>query len=78
MSSDKKPKEKSCRKAKAIQKVRVVNRQHLCFKHAQLKMCHSPKVEDGVEIIFLLLYFLDPSVWTVLLKNFKLPYILNR
>ena len=23
---------------------------HLCFKQAQLKMCHSPKVDDGVEI----------------------------
>ena len=22
---------------------------HLCFKHAQPKMCHSPKVEDGVK-----------------------------
>ena len=22
---------------------------HLCFKHARSKMCHSPKVEDGVK-----------------------------
>ena len=22
---------------------------HLCFKQAQPKMCHSPKVDDGVE-----------------------------
>ena len=26
---------------------------HLRFKHAQPKMCHSPKVDDGVEIYFL-------------------------
>ena len=25
---------------------------HLCFKHARPKMCHSPKVDDGVEIFF--------------------------
>ena len=23
---------------------------HLCFKQAQPKMCHSPKVDDGVDI----------------------------
>ena len=23
---------------------------HLCFKQAQPKMCHSPKVDDGFEI----------------------------
>ena len=23
---------------------------HLCFRQAQLKMCHSPKVDDGVDI----------------------------
>ena len=25
---------------------------HLCFKQAQPKMCHSPKVDDGVDIFF--------------------------
>ena len=25
---------------------------HLCFKQAQPKMCHSPKVDDGVYIFF--------------------------
>ena len=25
------------------------NSRHLCFKQAQPKMCHSPKVEDGIE-----------------------------
>ena len=25
---------------------------HLCFKHAQPKMCHSPKVEIGVDNFF--------------------------
>ena len=25
---------------------------HLCFKQAQPKICHSPKVDDGVEIFF--------------------------
>ena len=24
--------------------------QHLCFMQAQPKMCHSPKVDDGVDI----------------------------
>ena len=24
----------------------------LCFKQAQPKMCHSPKVDDGVEFFF--------------------------
>ena len=23
---------------------------HLCFKQAQPKMCHSPKVDNGVEV----------------------------
>ena len=29
---------------------------HLCFKQAQTKMCHSPKVDDGVNdfLLFLL------------------------
>ena len=26
-----------------------LSRLHLRFKHAQPKICHSPKVEDGVE-----------------------------
>jgi hypothetical protein len=25
---------------------------HLCFKQAQPKMCHSPKVDDRVELLF--------------------------
>ena len=25
---------------------------HLCFKQAQPKICHSPKVDDGVDIFF--------------------------
>ena len=25
---------------------------HLCFKQAHLKMCHSTKVDDGVEPFF--------------------------
>ena len=25
---------------------------HLCFKQAQLKMCHSPKVDDGLDNFF--------------------------
>ena len=28
------------------------NGNHLCFKQAQPKMCHSRKVDDGVEIFF--------------------------
>ena len=28
------------------------NTGHLCFKQAQPKMCHSPKVDDGVDIFF--------------------------
>ena len=50
---------------------------HLCFKQAQPKMCHSPKVDDGVDIfLFLLLehLFLDHFF----LKNFKLTSHLNR
>ena len=39
---------------------------HLHFKHAQPNMCHSPKVEDGVENK--LLNFLDPFF----LENFYL------
>ena len=37
------------------------NSGHLRFKPAQPKMCHSPKVEDGVENCFFLLgpIFLD-------------------
>ena len=33
----------------------------MCFKQAQPKMCHSPKIEDGVDIFFVLLglIFLD-------------------
>ena len=33
---------------------------HLCFKQAQPKMCHSPKVDEGVDIYkkkFLNTYF---------------------
>ena len=26
--------------------------QHMCFKQAQPKICHSPKVDDGVDIFF--------------------------
>ena len=26
---------------------------HLCFKQAQPKMCHSPKVDDGVDIFLI-------------------------
>ena len=36
---------------------------HLRFKHAQPKMCHSPKVEDKVESYFF--FFLGP----ILLDN---------
>ena len=28
---------------------------HLCFKHAQPKMCRSPKVENGVDNLFSLI-----------------------
>ena len=35
---------------------------HLRFKQAQPKICHSHKVEDGVENYFF--FFLDPYVWT--------------
>ena len=36
---------------------------HLRFKHAQPKMCHSPKVENGVDIFFL--FFCDPYFRTI-------------
>ena len=48
---------------------------HLRFKQALPKMCHSTKVEDGVEILFF------PSLTYIFgqffLKNFKLTYNLN-
>ena len=28
------------------------NGEHLCFKQAQPEMCHSPKVDDEVDIFF--------------------------
>ena len=45
---------------------------HLRFKHAQPNMCHSPKVEDGVENKLFSSYLGE-----FLLNNFKLPYILS-
>ena len=36
---------------------------HLCFKQAQPKMSHSPKVDDGVDIFFL--KFLNTYFWTI-------------
>ena len=47
--------------------------EHLCFKQAQPKMCHSPKVDDGVDI-FLKRLFSDHF----LKKNIKLTSHLNR
>ena len=49
---------------------------HLCFKQAQLKMCHSPKVDDGVDIFFKT--SLTPLFGPFLLKNLKLTSYLNR
>ena len=41
---------------------------HLCFKHAQPKMCHSPKVENGFDNLFFLLWskFLAFYYWRTL------------
>ena len=45
--------------------------EHLCFKQAQPKMCHSPLVDDGVEIYFFTSYtHIFGQFWC---KNFKLP-----
>ena len=45
----------------------------LCFKHAQPKMYHSPKVDDRVDIKKIL-----ENLFQTFLKNFKLPSHLNR
>ena len=34
---------------------KVMKLTHLCFKQAKPKMCHSPKVDDGVDVFVLLL-----------------------
>ena len=49
---------------------------HLCFKQAQLKMCHSPKVDDGVDIFFKTscTHIFGPFFF----KNFKVTSYLNR
>ena len=46
------------------------------FKQEQMEMCHSPKVEDGVENKLFTSW--THVVGNFLLKNFKLSYILNR
>ena len=48
----------------------------LAFQEGTAEMCDSPKVEEGVENKYFtsLTYILGQF----LLKNFKLPYILNR
>ena len=42
---------------------------HLCFKQAQPKMCHSPKVDDGVDIYNFFFYlenlFLELTIYIV-------------
>ena len=43
---------------------------HLCFKQAQPKMCHCPKVDDGVE--HLKNNLLNTYFQTCFVKNFKL------
>ena len=48
---------------------------HLCFKQAQPKMCHSPKVDDGVKNNFSL--FGPIFLGIFLFKNLELSYILN-
>ena len=45
-------------------------RAHLCFKQAKPKMCHSPKVEDGVEINFF--NFLDAYFWQFFNKKLRI------
>ena len=49
---------------------------HCCFKQAQPKMWHSPKVDDGVDIFFKLSW--KRSFGQFFLKNFKLTSNLNR
>ena len=39
----------------SVTKVFVEQPRHLCFKQAQPKMGHSPKVDDGVHIFLKLL-----------------------
>ena len=39
---------------------------HLCFKQAQPKMCHSPKVDDRVEFYF---NFLNTYVLTIFVEE---------
>ena len=46
--------------------------EHLRFKQAQPKMCHSPKNDDRVEIFFLFTSW--PLIFgQFIVKNFKLP-----
>ena len=51
-----------------------VSRSHLCFKQAQLKIYHSPKIDDGVDIFF---KFLEHPFLDHFFKNFKLTSHLN-
>ena len=51
------------------------NFQHLSFKQAQTKMCHSPKVQGRVEIFFT---SLTNILGQFFFKIFKVLYILNR
>ena len=44
---------------------------HLCFKQAQPKMCHSPKVDDKVFLFFFTSWI--PIFRFFFVKNFKLP-----
>ena len=42
---------------------------HLCFKQAQAKMCHSPKVSDGVDIFFS--FFLKTYFWPIFFEELQ-------
>ena len=42
---------------------------HLCFTQAQPKMCHSPKVDDGVDI------FKASALWADAFYKSKCPYV---
>ena len=56
--------------------VGVKVRAHLCFKQAQPKMCHSPKVNDRIDFFSKLLEHLFSD--HLKKKNFKLTSYLNR
>ena len=54
---------------KGIGCLMVIYMGHSCFKQAQPKMCHSPKVEDGVDIF--IVYFFDSYFWTIFFKELE-------